>query len=40
MIRIQKALLGTVAMVVLGILSIGTVNKEHMIDIIEKHNAA
>ncbi len=36
---IQKALLGTVAMVVLGVLSIGTVDKEHLIDKIEKHNA-
>lgn len=40
MVWFQRAIVGTLAMLVLGVLSIGSVDKEHMIDIIERHNAA
>ncbi len=40
MISISKAFIGAIAMVVIGVLGIGSVNTERMLDIIEKHNEA
>lgn len=35
---IQKAVIGTLAMIVIGVLGIGKVDQGNMIDIIERHN--